>query len=120
MNTFKQGTKVRNFIGGLAALFLVASPLHAGELTAMTAESIDLGRFHGVVYYTKEDGGYRVVATIAEGEAGPPVRFSATLADNQSATMSVPGELGEPASILEISRVGDTLALTEIKRAFGM
>jgi hypothetical protein len=26
MNTFKQGTKVRNFIGGLAALFLVASP----------------------------------------------------------------------------------------------
>jgi hypothetical protein len=86
----------------------------------MTAESIDLGRFHGVVYYTKEDGGYRVVATIAEGEAGPPVRFSATLADNQSATMSVPGELGEPASILEISRVGDTLALTEIKRAFGM
>ena len=119
MNAFRQGATVRNFIGGLAMLCMAASPLHAGELPAKAGESIDLGRLHGVAYYTKEDDGYRVVATIADGEAGLPVRFSATLADNQSATISVPGEFGESGHSLEILRSGDTLTLTDIGRASG-
>ena len=41
----------------------------------MQAESITLGEFHGIVYFTSEPDGYRVVATIAEDEAGLPVRF---------------------------------------------
>ena len=94
-------------------LHFLPPPLQAGELSAMTGESIDLGRFHGVVYYTGEDDGFRVVATIADGEAGLPVRFSATLAENQSATISVPGELGEAGHSLEISRSGDKLTLKE-------
>ena len=113
MNPIKRNTTARSFIGGLAAFCLAASPLHAGELSAMAGESIDLGRFHGVVYYTSEDDGFRVVATIADGEAGLPVRFSATLAENQSATISVPGELGEAGHSLEISRSGDKLTLKE-------
>ena len=64
-----------------------------------------------------EDDVYRVVATIADGEAGSPLRFSATLADNQSATISVPGKLGEPGYSLEISRSGDKLILTEAGRS---
>ena len=103
-----------NLIGGLAALTLAASPLHAGELSATAAESINLGRFHGVVYYTSENTGYRVVATIADGEDGLPVRFSATLAEDQSATISVPGKLGEPGQSLEISRSGKKLTVTEM------
>lgn len=108
----KRSTTLRNFAGGLAAFLLIASPLHAGELSAMTGESIDLGRFHGVIYYTSTDGGYQVVTTIADGEAAP-VRFSATLADNESATISVPGKLGEPGQSLEISRSGDKVTLTK-------
>jgi hypothetical protein len=64
MNSFKHGArmrkKARNIIGGLAMLGISAVPLHAGELPAKAGESIDLGRFHGVVYYTREDDGYRV------------------------------------------------------------
>lgn len=54
----------------LAAFGLAASPLHAGELSAMAGESIHIGRFHGVIYYTNENDGYRVIATIADSEAG--------------------------------------------------
>lgn len=114
----KQST-ARNFIGGLAAVWLTASPLQASELPPMAGESIDLGRFHGVVYFTSEADGHQVVATIADGEAGPPVRFSATLADNRSVTISVPGKLGEPGHSLEISRSGDKLVVTEAGRASG-
>ncbi len=106
-----------NLIGGLVAVGLAVSPLHAGELSAIAGKNIDLGRFHGVVYYTSEHDGYRVVATIADGEAGLPVRFSATLAEHQSATISVPGKLGEAGYSLQISRSGDKLTLTEGERS---
>jgi hypothetical protein len=109
----RQGATLRSFTGGLAAFLMAASPLHAGELSAMAGESVDLGRFHGVVYYTSAGDGYQVVATIADGEAAP-VRFSATLAENQSATISVPGKLGEPGQSLEISRSGDKVVVTEV------
>ena len=56
----------------MAAFLLAASPLHAGELSAMAAESIHIGGFRSVLYYTHENDGYRVVATLAEGEAGVP------------------------------------------------
>jgi hypothetical protein len=113
----RRSTTLRNFIGGLAAFCLATPPLHAGELSTMAGGSIDLGRLHGVVYYTSEDDGYQVVVTMADGEDGLPVRFSATLAENQSVTISVPGKLGEPGRSLEISRSGDKLALTEVADA---
>ncbi len=114
MKSFNRSATARNFIGGLAAIYLTTTPLHAGELSAMAGESIDLGRFHGVVYYTSENDGFRVVATIADGEAGLPMRFSATLADNHTTTISVPGEFGEAAHSLEISRSGDKLTVKEV------
>ncbi|SJM31643.1 conserved hypothetical protein [Mesorhizobium delmotii] len=55
-----------------------------------------------------------MIATIADGEAGLPVRFSATLAEGQSARISVPRKLGEPEQSLEISRSGDKLTVTEL------
>ncbi|MER8441075.1 hypothetical protein NKH36_08735 [Mesorhizobium sp. M1312] len=66
------------------------------------------------MHYTDENDGYRVIATIADGEAGLPVRFSATLAEGQSTTISVPGKLGEPEQSLELSRSGDKLTVTEV------
>jgi hypothetical protein len=112
--TSKRSLAMINLIGGMAALGLAASPLHAGELSAMAGESIQLGGFRGVLHYTGENDGYRVIATIADGEAGLPVRFSATLAEGQSATISVPRKLGEPDQSLEISRSGDKLTVTEV------
>jgi hypothetical protein len=93
----------------LVALCLAATSAHAGELLDLEGQSIDLGDFHGIVYYTSDDDGFRVVTTIAEGEAGQPVRFVATLADRQALALSVPGRLGEPAQELNIWRDGDSL-----------
>jgi hypothetical protein len=110
---------IASLMVGMAAFMVTASPLHAGELSAMAAESIHIGDFRGVFYYTHEDDGYRVVATVAEGEAGVPVRFSATLAEGQSATISVPGKLGAPGQDLEISRSGEKLTFTEVGASSG-
>ena len=109
----KRNRAMTSIFGGLAAVFMAASPLHAGELSATAGETIDLGRFQGVVYFTSENDSYHVVATIADGEAGLPVRFSTTLAEDQSATISVPGKVGEAGYSFEISRSGDKIVLTE-------
>lgn len=104
-------------IGSIASLFVPVSLAHAGELSAMAGKSLDLGQFHGVLYYTSEDDGYRVVATLTDGEGGLPLRFSTTLAENQSATISVPGPLGEPSQSVEIIRSGDTLTVSDVGSA---
>jgi hypothetical protein len=96
-----------------AALLLSLSPVHASEMAEFQAESINLQGFIGVVYYTNAGDGYHVVATIAEGERGMPVRFEGTLADAQKMTISVPGKPGEKDRIIEISRTGGKLMLFE-------
>ena len=95
-----------------AALCLAATPSTPGSLFAMKAESIELGGFSGIVYYTDEYDGYRVVATIAEGEAGLPVRFVATLAESEGITISVPGDLGTLGRELKIARAGGKLMVS--------
>jgi hypothetical protein len=97
----------------LWALCLGAPPVLAGELVDLQAESIEIGGFRGVVYYTSEPKGYRVVATIAEGETGLPVRFEAVLAEAQKITISVPGKLGEMSHVLELSRAAGKLVVSE-------
>jgi hypothetical protein len=95
----------------LAAMVLLgaAATAQAGELVPYGGETIALGSFRGNAYYVDAQGGYRVVATLAEGEAGLPLRFEATLADHQSVTISVPGEPGQQSKVLEIWRTGDKL-----------
>ncbi|TJW40249.1 MAG: hypothetical protein E5W83_28985 [Mesorhizobium sp.] len=53
-----------------------------------------------------------MVTTIAQGEAGLPVRFVAILTENQTVAVSVPGKLGESDQIVEISRVGGKLVVS--------
>ena len=98
----------------LAALTILATTgaAHAGELVPYGAESIELGSIRGVAYFTEEQGGYRVITTLANGEAGLPMRFEVTLARDQRLTISVPGKFGEPEQALEISRAGDNLVVS--------
>src|SRR5262249_35880647 len=97
----------------VAALIFSVSPAYAGEVTEFQAATINLEPFQGVMYYTRGNDGYHVVATIAEGESGLPVRFEATLAEAQKMTISVPGKLGEKSRSFEISRVGGKLTVLE-------
>jgi hypothetical protein len=99
----------------LAAAFglVVVGPALAEELAPIAGRSIDLGQVHGIAYYTVEPNGYRVVATLAEGEMGTPVRFEAVLAPDQSMILSTPQAVGMMATEVEISRQDDRVLVRE-------
>ena len=91
----------------LAAAFTVASlgAAHAAGLKPIEGRSIRLGDVSGVAYYTVEPAGFRVVTTLAQGEAGVPIRFVSVLAPGQRVVLSTPSQAGA----VEISRTGDSL-----------
>lgn len=90
----------------IAAVF-VAGGAHADPLGPVQGRSVDLGTLSGVVYYTVEANFYRVVATLQTTGAQPtPVRFVATLAPEQSITLSAPRGAGEPAIEVRFVRRG--------------
>ena len=99
----------------LAALCAAASSASAGELTALQGGTVDLGSFHGVVYYTMADDGYRVVTTMAAGEESSPIRFVATLTEGQALVISVPGELEGASQALEISCIEGKVAVATVE-----
>jgi hypothetical protein len=96
----------------IAALFALVNSAQAGELTPYAAESIELGSFRGVTYYTEAQGTYKLITTLADGEGGLPVRFETILPDKQRLTISVPGKMGQRSQVLEISRAGDKVVLS--------
>ena len=91
----------------LAAAFALASlgAGHANGLRPIEGRSIDLGDVSGVAYYTVEPDGFQVVATLAQGEAGTPIRLVSVLAPGQRVVLSTPHQAGA----LEISRNGDSV-----------
>jgi len=95
---------IRNAL--LASVFTFASltAAHANSLRPIEAKSIDLGAVSGVAYYTVEHDGLHVVATLAEGEEGTPIRVVSVLAPGQRVVLSTP-----QAGALEISREGDSV-----------
>jgi hypothetical protein len=100
------------------ALALLAATAATGwangqELRPLEARSITLGDVAGIAYYTAEKSGYRLVATLAAGEAGTPIRLVATLAPGQSVMLSVPGPAGKPSDDLEIARIGDAVFVSD-------
>ena len=90
----------------LAAAFALASigATHADGLRPIEGRSIDLGKLSGVAYYTVEREGFRVVATLSEGEAGTPVRVEVVLAPGQSVVLSTPRAWGVAPNTVEIVR----------------
>jgi hypothetical protein len=91
----------------LAAVLTLASlgAAHADGLRPIEGKSIDLGEVSGVAYYTIESDGFHVVTTLAQGEAGTPVRVVSVLAPGQRVVFSTPHQAGA----LEISRKDDSV-----------
>jgi len=81
----------------------------ASELAPGDGRTLHLGSFDGTVYYTVEQDGYHVVATLAAGAEAQPIRFIATLGSGQKMTISVPQAVGEPSLDFEVVRIGETL-----------
>ncbi len=101
-----------------AALALaVVGPIQAEGLKPIQGQGIDLGAVSGVAYYTVERDGFRVIATLAQGEDATPVRFEATLAPGQSVLLSTPRGAGIPPDAVEISRHADTVLVRKAATA---
>ncbi|MCC8944819.1 hypothetical protein H8A97_06750 [Bradyrhizobium sp. Arg62] len=96
---------IRNML--LAAAFGIASVMaaQAEGLRPIEAKSIDIGAISGVAYYTVEPDGFRVVATLAQGETGTPFRVVSLLTPGQRLLLSTP----QPSGVIEISREGDSV-----------
>lgn len=112
-------TKIAPLFSGAAlaaALGLAGVPGASAEpLAPIEGRGIDLGRdVHGTVYWVAErDGAYLVVATVASGPDGTPVRFEAALADGQRVELSTPREAGQPARTFSIRRTGGRVGVSE-------
>jgi len=98
---------------GLLATIALTGAAQAGELKPMQAQSVVLGGVTGVAYYTVADGGYQVVATLAAGEGGAPMRFMATLTSGQKIVLSVPQAADKAPVNMEIARLGDAVFVTD-------
>ena len=89
-----------------AALGIAAvAGARADGLRPMEGKSVDLGGISGIAYYTVERDGFHVVATLAQGEAGTPIRVVSILAAGQRVVLSTP----QRADAIEISRKGDSV-----------
>lgn len=99
---------------GLIATLALIGAAQAEELRPSRARSIELGDTTGIAYYTVSDDGFRVVATLAAGEAGVPVRLTAILASGQSIVLSVPQAINEVSREVEIRRVNDIVTVSDI------
>src|SRR3981189_1785732 len=104
---------IRNML--FAAAFGIASlaAARADVLRPMEGKSIDLGEISGVAYYTVEPDGFHVVATLAQGQAGTPIRVVSVLASGQRVVLSTPQQAGA----IEISRKGDSVLVRKANTA---
>lgn len=103
----------------LVAVVAAAAPSQAGEPIPYAGESVEIGTLRGVAYFSKVPGGYRVITTLADGEAGLPIRFEATLSERQRIVISVPGKVDGQSMAVEISRVGQKLAISHLQALEG-
>ena len=104
---------IRNML--FAAAFGIASlaVARAEGLRPIEGRSIDLGEISGIAYYTVERDGFHVVATLAQGEAGTPIRVVSVLAPGQRVVLSTP----QQADTIEISRKGDSVLVRKASSA---
>jgi len=96
---------IHNILFAAAFTLVSLGAAHADGLRPIEAKSIDLGDFSGVAYYTVERDGLHVVTTLAQGQAGTPIRVVSVLAPGQRVVLSTPHQ----PSALEISRKGDSV-----------
>lgn len=96
------------------AFVLAAGAANAESLSPSAARSIHLGDVSGTAFYTVDRDGFRVVATLAQGEAGTPMRVVSVLAPGQSIVLSTPHEEGTRPSSVEIRREGDQVLVEKM------
>jgi len=102
---------IRNLIFAIAFGVASLGAARADGLRPIQGESVHLGEISGIAYYTVERDGFHVVATLAQGEAGTPIRVVSVLAPGQRLVLSTPQQAGA----IEISRQGDSVLVRKAK-----
>ena len=102
---------IRSMLFAVAFGIASLAAARAEGLRPMAGKSIDLGGISGIVYYTVERDGFHVVATLAQGEAGTPIRVVSVLEPGQRVVLSTPQQAGA----IEISRKGDSVLVRKAK-----
>ena len=96
---------IRSTLLAAAVTLTTLTAAQASDLRPIEGRSISLGDVSSVTYYTVEPDGFRIVTTLAQDEAGTPIRFVSVLEPRQRVVLSTPHQ----ADALEISRNGDIL-----------
>jgi hypothetical protein len=104
---------IRSTILAATSALAFVGAAHADSLRPIEGRSIHLGEVSGIAYFTVERDGFRVVATLAQGENGTPVRVEAVLTSGQSVVLSTPREAGAAPDAVEISRQDDRVLVRE-------
>jgi hypothetical protein len=104
---------IHRIIIAVASALMLTSAAQASELQAVRGRSIDLGELAGVAYYTPESDGFRVVATLAQGESGAPVRFEAVLLPGQSVVLSTIRVADAAPVAIKFSREDDRVRILD-------
>ncbi|VIO73022.1 hypothetical protein CI1B_46580 [Bradyrhizobium ivorense] len=104
---------IRNILVVVAFSLASLTAARAEGLRPIEGKSIDLGGTSGLAYYTAERDGFRVIATLAQGETGTPIRVVSVLTPGQRAVLSTP----QQADAIEISRNDDSLLVRKAKAA---
>src|SRR3984957_6077856 len=107
---------IRSTIFTTAFALATLGGAHAESLRPIQAKSIDLGDVSGVAYYTVERDGFHVVTTLAQGEAGKPIRVGSVLAPGPHGGLFTASQ----TSGLEISRQGDRVLVRNASSAVGL
>ena len=104
---------IRNMLFAVAFGIASLAAARAEGLRPMEGKSIDLGEISGIAYYTVEGDGFHLVATLAQGGAGTPIRVVTVLAPGQHVVLSTPQQAGA----IEISRKGDSVLVRKANTA---
>jgi hypothetical protein len=104
---------IRNMLFAVAFGIVSLTAARAEGLRPMAGKSIDLGGISGIAYYTVERDGFHVVVTLAQGEAGTPIRVVSVLEPSQRVVLSRP----QQADAIEISRKGDSVLVRKASTA---
>jgi hypothetical protein len=104
---------IRNMLFAVAFGIASLTAARAEGLRPMEGKSIHLGEISGIAYYTVERDGFHVVATLAQGQAGTPIRVVSVLKPGQRVVLSTPQQAGA----IEISRKGDSVLVRKASTA---
>ncbi len=100
----------------LAAPSAVPRSGAGGALLPGQAYRVAFADFRGVLYYTAEQQGLRVVATFEQEAGQAPIRMISMLAPTQSMRITVPDQPGVPLADVEVQRVGDLVVVREMRQ----